>query len=641
MLTKLQSVFGFSSLRNGQEKVILSLLEGRSALAIFPTGGGKSLCYQLPALLLEGLTLVVSPLIALMKDQVDRLVSLGIPAARLDSTLSSAEVLALGQQLDIGTIRLLYVAPERLSSQWLIEKLKRRPPVLLAVDEAHCISEWGHNFRPDYLKIAGDSNTIGIPRVLALTATATPAVADEICTRFRIAASDVVQLSFHRPNLNLHVTTTTIENRTGLLIERLQRIDGPAVVYVTRQETSESVATQLIKHGFATRAYHAGLRQETRDETQQLFMQGRIRIIVATIAFGMGIDKADIRAVFHYNLPKSLENYSQEIGRAGRDGLSAHCEMFCCADDLTVLQNFIHSDVPDPQALAGLLDRILRQGPRFDLSTYDLSSSCDIRQSVVATVLAYLELDGWITPAGPPFHNQCKLRFPNGIDTALAGRSRHEASFIRSLAAAGSSGRTWISLDLAHLSDSGFASRERIVRTLRDLEESGEAVVGFSGIRTPFRLLRSDPPVREIATAMIRRFLDREQADLARLAKVLSLATEPGCLTRTLTSHFGESLPTPCGHCARCLGEPPGIISPVHPPDPSADDWQRVHQLRRENHPALRSPRQLARFLCGMSSPASTLARLYRHDAYGIWADLPFSTVLNLLGQPSSNTLPC
>jgi ATP-dependent DNA helicase RecQ len=542
---------------------------------------------------------------------------------------------ALVLQIDAGLIRILYVAPERLASQWLLEKLKRRTPVMLALDEAHCISEWGHNFRPDYLKIARFTKKLGISRVLALTATATPQVANEIRTHFGIAPADVVRLSFHRSNLHLHVTPTTPSQRTELLVDRLNRIQGPAVVYVTRQETAEAVATHLAKLGFSARAYHAGLRQDTRDDAQQSFMLGSTRIIVATIAFGMGIDKADIRAVFHYNLPKSLENYSQETGRAGRDDLPAHCEMFCCSDDLTVLQNFIHSDVPDASCLASLLDRILRQGPTFDLSIYDLSTSCDIRQSVVSTVLAYLELDGWISPAGPPFHNQCRLRFPNGIDSATAGSSTHEAAFIRKLASAGSSGRTWISLDLASLIQSGFASRDRILRTLRDLADSGDAVVEFSGVRIPFRLRSADPPVQEITTALARRFHDREQADLKRLHDVLALATHPGCLTDAVTSYFGESLPAPCGHCARCLGEPPKPVLPQQPRQPSPSEWEAIRQLRRENHPALRNPRQLARFLSGMSSPAATLARLYRHDAYGMWADLSFESILDLLGHPS------
>ncbi|OYV06998.1 MAG: RecQ family ATP-dependent DNA helicase, partial [Verrucomicrobiales bacterium VVV1] len=358
VLETLQSRFGFSSMRAGQETVVRALLDGRSALAVFPTGGGKSLCYQLPALLLDGLTLVISPLIALMKDQVDALTAKGISAARLDSTLDADQVREVYERLESGTLKLLYIAPERFANEAFRQRMKRLPIQLAAIDEAHCISEWGHNFRPDYLKLATICRRLKVPRVLSLTATATPKVARDIRKAFRIAVADHVQLSFHRPNLDLRVTPCKIEERKALLLEKLLAVDGPAVVYVTRQETAEEVSTFLAKSGLSSRAYHAGLPAEFRADAQSSFMAGTTRIIVATIAFGMGIDKADIRAVFHYNLPKSLENHTQEIGRAGRDGQPAICEMLACGDDLIVLENFIYSDTPTPRALGTLIDRV-------------------------------------------------------------------------------------------------------------------------------------------------------------------------------------------------------------------------------------------------------------------------------------------
>jgi len=275
---------------------------------VFPTGGGKSLCYQLPALLLDGITLVVSPLIALMKDQVDALRAKGIAAARLDSTLEREEYEKVLASLGDGTLKLLYVAPERLSNEGFRAKLKKLEIALVAIDEAHCISEWGHNFRPDYLKLAKLCRDLKVPRVLCLTATATPGVAKDIRKGFKIAAKDLVQLSFHRPNLDLKVTPLPDAERKPHLLERLRQSEGAAVVYVTLQQTAEEVSTYLQKNGIASRAYHAGLPDEFRASAQEDFMAGRTRVIVATIAFGMGIDKADIRAVYHYNLPKSLEN---------------------------------------------------------------------------------------------------------------------------------------------------------------------------------------------------------------------------------------------------------------------------------------------------------------------------------------------
>ncbi len=580
MLQTLRQVFGHEGFRAGQEPVIRALLDGRPSLAVFPTGGGKSLCYQLPALLLEGLTLVISPLIALMKDQVDALTARGIAAARLDSTLTADEVHALHAKLDRGEIKLLYIAPERLANEAFRKRLRKLDVAMVAIDEAHCISEWGHNFRPDYLKLAKFCRSLKVRRVLALTATATPRVAREIRRHFRIAAADHVQLSFHRPNLDLRVTPCAAEERKALLLERLAALDGAVVVYVTRQETAEEVATFLRKNGVAARAYHAGLPDEFRSDAQRAFMLGETRVIVATIAFGMGIDKADIRGVIHYNLPKSLENHTQEIGRAGRDGRPAVCEMFACGADLTVLENFIYSDTPTPRALGNLLDRILRLGESFDVSVYDLSVSCDIRTSVIATLLAYLENDGILEATGS-FHGTYRLKLLRG--QVLAGRSAAEAKFLSRLLECGQAGRTWLSFEPSVIAATLGVRREKITAAL---------------------------------------------GDLARLRQVLGLSAHRGCLTGYLTSHFGEKLADPCGHCDRCRGVPATVIRrpPVRTPDDS--DWQGLRELVRENHPQLATPRQLARFLCGMSSPAATRARLQRHCAFGMLDDLPFAGVL-------------
>ena len=242
----LKEVFGFDAFRDGQEAVVTRLLSGRSVLAIFPTGGGKSLCYQLPSLVLDGLTLVISPLIALMKDQLDFLVAHGAPAARLDSSLSREETFAVHDAMNAGRLKLLYVSPERLGNERFLRSLARRKISLLAVDEAHCISEWGHNFRPDYLKIAELARQLGVQRVLALTATATPQVAGDIAQSFGIAPGDVVNTGFYRPNLSLYVSPCEAAERDDLLLARVrERPPGPTIVYVTLQRTAEQVAARL------------------------------------------------------------------------------------------------------------------------------------------------------------------------------------------------------------------------------------------------------------------------------------------------------------------------------------------------------------------------------------------------------------
>jgi ATP-dependent DNA helicase RecQ len=343
----LRNVFGFDAFRPGQEAVIQRLLHGKSALALFPTGSGKSLCFQLPALHLDGLTLVVSPLIALMKDQIDFLQAHGIAAARLDSSVGVEEIRHIDAELRAGQLKLLYVAPERFSNERFLHKLRGVKLALMVIDEAHCISEWGHNFRPDYLKLARLSRALPAERVLALTATATPAVAADICREFAIEKEAFIHTGFYRPNLFLRTAQCARAEQLDLLTRRLKENPrGPTIVYVTLQRTAERVAASLAQRGLLARAYHAGMEMVEREAVQNWFMRSSDAIVVATIAFGMGIDKADIRYVYHFNLPKSLENYSQEIGRAGRDGKKAECEMLVCADDAIVLENFSYGDTP-------------------------------------------------------------------------------------------------------------------------------------------------------------------------------------------------------------------------------------------------------------------------------------------------------
>ncbi len=623
----LRNYFGFETFRDGQEQVITALLEGRSALAIFPTGGGKSLCYQVPALLLDGLTLVVSPLIALMKDQVDTLNAKGIAAARLDSTLDAEQIRDVYQRLDAGTLKLLYIAPERFGNEAFRQRMKRLPIQLAAIDEAHCISEWGHNFRPDYLKLAKLCRTLKIPRVLCLTATATPKVARDIRKAFRIAAADHVQLSFHRPNLDLRVTPCTAIDRKNILLERLKSIDGPAVVYVTRQETAEEVSTFLAKQGLSSRAYHAGLPAEFRADAQSAFMAGDTRIIVATIAFGMGIDKSNIRAVYHYNLPKSLENHTQEIGRAGRDGQHAICEMLACGDDLTVLENFIHSDNPSARALGNLIDRVLRLGEKFDVSPYDLSTICDIRPNIIATVMTYLEMDGVIEATGSHYATyRAKLLRPE--EKILVGRSLSERKLIARVLAAGEMKRWWWYFYPDKLAIEFSTPREKIVALLNDLQAAGDIILTVSGVRHAYRMKKDPGDLKLLIARLVEKFQQREQADLARLSQVLGISSQRGCLTAYLTKHFGEKLPQPCGHCDRCRGVPAKTIKRPKFRRATDDELSIVKDLVDQKYAALATPRQLARFLCGMASPAATRARLTRHHAFALLSNLPFAEVL-------------
>ncbi|MFO1437023.1 MAG: ATP-dependent DNA helicase RecQ [Verrucomicrobiaceae bacterium] len=632
----LKQHFGHAAFRAGQQQVIETLLAGRSALALFPTSAGKSLCYQLPALLMDGVTLVISPLIALMKDQVQTLKARGIAAARLDSSLSQEEVAEVFDGMRNGTLKLLYIAPERLLNENFVERLKKLKIAMMAVDEAHCISEWGHNFRPEYLRLAHVSRELGIRPVLALTATATPSVAADIRAAFSITQSDHVQTSFHRPNLHFRITPCTTKQRLPYLTKVLLKRKVPSIVYVTLQHTAEEVATHLQKNGVNALAYHAGLPDEHRHAAQDAFMSGQTDVIVATIAFGMGIDKSDIRAVYHYNLPKTLENYSQETGRAGRDGKASVCEMLACADDCIVLENFTFGDTPTPQAIRQLLDHLMLSGGEFDVSMYDLSHATDIRPLVIETVITNLELDGVLRPLGS-FYSSYQFRFLQPEQRILSGHKPDRQAFLRRLFAAGKRGTKWITLSPDEAAASLEEPRDRILKALTWLQESGEIELKPSGSRQKYRLSedahRRD--VKEITKKMQQLFADRERRDVERLRQVLELASHRGCLTKWLLNYFGETMGTNCGTCTSCkerekgfADDSPREIPQSLTPPITTEHVAAIQELQREKHPSLRTGRQLARFLCGLTSPATSRERLTRHPSFGLLERIPFADVL-------------
>ena len=360
LLKTLKNTFGYSEFRPLQREIIQASLDGRDVFALLPTGGGKSLCFQLPALLRTGLTVVVSPLIALMKDQVDQLQAAGVAATFLNSTLGASEARARLRRLHGGEFRLLYAAPERLMLDDWKDNLRSWSVAALAIDEAHCISEWGHDFRPEYRQLADLRSLLPNIPAMALTATATARVQTDIVSHLQLSNPAVFVASFDRPNLSYQVVSKDQPLRQ-ILDFIAKRQDDSGIIYCATRSSADRLAASLAARGFAARPYHAGLEASTRAKNQELFLRDETRIICATIAFGMGINKPNVRWVIHHDLPKNIEGYYQETGRAGRDGLPADCLLLFSAGDAAKQTHFIEeiSEAQEQQAARAQLRQMI------------------------------------------------------------------------------------------------------------------------------------------------------------------------------------------------------------------------------------------------------------------------------------------
>jgi ATP-dependent DNA helicase RecQ len=397
---------------------------------------------------------------------------------------------------------------------------------------------------------------------------------------------------------------------------------------VTLQRTAEAVAERLAAAGFPARFYHAGMETEQRTAVQDWFAASDDAIVVATIAFGMGIDKANIRAVYHYNLPKSLENFSQEIGRAGRDGLPSTCEMFVCPDDLNALENFVYGDTPGSESVRGLVREVFGQGADFDLSLNELANEHDLRPVVAGTLLTYLELDGWLE-SGTPFYACYQFRPLASSADILARFAGERRDFLAQVFRRAKKAKVWFTLDLDEAAQATGSPRDRVVRALDYLAEQGLLEVKASEVRSRYRRLKMPPNLDALAKALHQRTLDREAREVTRINQVLELAGHDGCQVSRLGEHFGEPLPQPCGHCAWCLnGRKPVALPPRPAVGIDAAVWQRAVALRHEQPDPLADPRSLARFLCGLTSPRLVRTKLTRHKLFGALGHVPFAEVV-------------
>ncbi|CDO75469.1 hypothetical protein BN946_scf184935.g5 [Trametes cinnabarina] len=595
----LRDTFGFQSFRHEQEAVIHRLIvDNENALVLFPTGGGKSLTYQIPALCLEGITLVISPLIALMKDQVDGLVQRGVNAANLDSTQGADRAAWIKQEVLSGSMKILYVAPERLNNEGFIAMMRQVKISLLAVDESHCISQWGASFRPEYLKIARFAEELDVERVLCLTATATPSVAKDICDSFFIdREAGIFRIPMYRPNLALKTEVfQNMDQKMARLETILKDRTGPSIVYVTLQKHAEEVSNRLRAGGLDSMVYHAGLPSEERERVQQDFMMSEKGIVVATIAFGMGIDKADIRQVIHLFMPKTLENYSQEVGRAGRDGLPSTCYMFLCASDIPVLEGFARGDTCAKRDLELWLQEVALKDPAadgtLDFNMYKQAKDYDIRPNVLNLCYAQLELDYGYIRAITPFYS------------------------IYDISAKSASG--WAQV----LADNTPAAKA--VRQYWKMKSAG-SYQRYMIIKPMPRALKE---INYLSKLMYQGMVAREGEAVEKIRKVIEFATNDDCLAQQLAAYFGDDNVVPDGMCGQCTFCTTGSGVEFQPIAQAVPDPYRIRHIL-DACPERDDPRLLARMAFGITSPRLTAGKWSTyHPLFGSMVDTDFNALV-------------
>ncbi|KAH9858087.1 ATP-dependent DNA helicase [Lenzites betulinus] len=633
----LKDTFGFDTFRHEQEAVIRRLIvDNENALVLFPTGGGKSLTYQIPALCLEGLTLVISPLIALMKDQVDALVSRGVKAANLDSTQDASRSAWIKNEVLSGSMKILYVAPERLNNESFMAMMKRVKISLLAVDESHCISQWGASFRPEYLKIARCAEELDVERVLCLTATATTSVAKDICDNFFIdRTAGVFRIPMYRSNLALRTeVVATMDAKITRLVSILKERTGPSIVYVTLQKHAEEVSNLLRPHKLEAAVYHAGLPSEERVRVQQQFMDSDKGIVVATIAFGMGIDKANIRQVIHLFMPKTLENYSQEVGRAGRDGLPSTCYMFLSAPDIPVLEGFARGDTCAKRDLELWLQEVSLKDAAadgtIDFNLYKQAKDYDIRQNVLNLSYAQLELDYGYIRATTPYYSVYDIskKTADGWAKVMADNSP-PAKAIRSYWTSKGGG---YQVDMVTAAEYSKIDRNELSRKVNGWELDGYIFSKASQIRARYMVLkplaRGLKDIKNLAEMMYQRMVAREDEAVDKIRKVIDFATTDDCMAQSLAAYFGDENVVPegmCGQCTFCLAGQGVTFEPIAQAVPDAGRIRGILNACPERD----DPRLLARMAFGITSPRLTVGKWSTyHPLFGSMVDTDFNALV-------------
>ncbi|MGI8510452.1 MAG: RecQ family ATP-dependent DNA helicase [Gemmatimonadaceae bacterium] len=557
---KLKTVFGYPEFRAGQQAAVESVLAGRDTLVILPTGGGKSVCYQVPALLLPGLTVVVSPLISLMKDQVDALEARGIAAAFINSTLTAAQISDRMVRAVRGDIKLLYMAPERFEIPSTAQQLRKAGVSLLAIDEAHCISQWGHDFRPSYLRMRAVRESLDEPPTVALTATATPTVRRDIARQLALRDPAVIITGFDRSNLTYSVLPARNDaGKDALLVDVLRQREGLAVVYASTRRAVERLAMLLERQGIPAAAYHAGLDDERRHEVQEAFMREGVRAIVATNTFGMGIDKANVRLVIHHSMPGTLEAYYQEAGRAGRDGAPSEAILLHAFPDRFTHEYFIKSAYPDRDMVARVYTLLQRRADPTGTvggSAEELAAALPGKVSGrdVESALRILEQSGAIAKAQESASNVRArlLATPDRIKRELGSEPSLELSILRALwRIAGDALYDGAVVDLASL-PSGLGGPAELQDALEALQDRQFVTVQ----RLCGGISMSAPGAKLDSFHVDWSDLDRRRdSELDKLKAVQSYAYSKTCRRAFVLRYFCDPAARDrCTGCDNCLG---------------------------------------------------------------------------------------
>ena len=632
MLKKqLQKYFGFNTFLKGQEDVIGKVLEHQSAAAIFPTGAGKSLCYQLPAMLLPGLTLVVSPLLSLMKDQLDFLLANHIPAARLDSTLARDEYSRILASAKNGELKILMIAVERFKNERFRSHLQKMKVSLLVVDEAHCISEWGHNFRPEYLKLPAYQKEFSISQTLLLTATATEPVRDDMCAKFNILKENVFVTGFYRDNLFLQVTPTDKSEKKDRLLQKIRKTPhDPTIVYVTLQKTAEDVAQFLSLNKISAHPYHAGMDNEKREQIQNRFMDGTLSCIVATIAFGLGIDKKDIRRIIHYDLPKSIENYSQEIGRSGRDGKPAFCEVLANRDSIHVLENFIYGDTPEKHSIFQLL-RTIKENKGFvwEIKTVKLANELNIRVLPLKTLLVYLAMEEIIRPKLTYFE-EYSFKYKKAATHIISSFEGERKQFVTAVMNHCHTRKVWTQVDIPAILNSYNTDRQRILAALEYFNEKGWIELQSKQEVEVYDILTQAFNIDDMAEKMYALFKKKESLEIQRIHNMVSFFESDACISKQLAGYFGEHLEKErCGHCSFCKSGKAVLQTTTELKPLSQFEFKTITAEFTQAVGEQFSEINLTKFLCGIYTPVFSKLKIKKLPYFGILESYPFLEVKN------------